>query len=141
MVGGMYDGHFGRVRGYTKHSVKLTLVHRLARPWAKAAANVKVTVRKLSVRVLNLNEVERVATWEESVMTRKEGRSWVELYCGDDDMSGAFRQAKYSPGPEAKLLAKLVALHINNHPAGVDEGCLAFRERLNGAMTQGPLNE
>jgi hypothetical protein len=87
-----------------------------------------VTVSKSPVRVLNLNEVKRVATWEEGVMTRKGGRSWVELYLGDDDMSGAFRQAKYSSGPEAELLAKLVALHINNHPAGVDEGCLVFRE-------------
>jgi hypothetical protein len=32
IVGGMYDGHFRRVRGYTKHSVKLTLVHGLAQP-------------------------------------------------------------------------------------------------------------
>jgi hypothetical protein len=137
----MYDGQFGRVRGYTKHSVKLTLVHGLARPWAKKTANVKVTVRKTSARVLNLNEVERVATWEARVMERKKGRSWVELYLGDDDISGAFRQVEPSPGPEAELLAKLVALHINTHPAGVNEGCLAFQERLNGAMAQGPLNE
>lgn len=135
IVGGMYDGQFGRVRGYTKHSVKLTLVHGLARPWAKRTANVKVTVRKTSVRVLNLNEVERVATWEKGVMARKEGRSWVELCLGDDDVSGAFRQVKPNPGPEAEMLAKLVALHINTH------GCLAFQERLNGAMAQGPLNE
>ena len=135
IVGGMYDGQFGRVRGYTKHSVKLTLVHGLARPWAKRTANVKVTVRKTSVRVLNLNEVERVATWEKGVMARKEGRSWVELCLGDDDVSGAFRQLKPNPGPEAEMLAKLVALHINTH------GCLAFQERLNGAMAQGPLNE
>jgi hypothetical protein len=39
VVGGMYDGHFGRVRGYTKHSVKLTLLHELTRPWAKRTAN------------------------------------------------------------------------------------------------------
>jgi hypothetical protein len=63
IVGGMYDGHFGRVRGYTKHSRKLTLVHGLALPWAKETASIRVTVRKLSARVLNLNEVERVATW------------------------------------------------------------------------------
>jgi hypothetical protein len=58
VVGGMYDGHFGRVRGCTKHSVKLTMVHGLARPWAKEKANVRVTVRKSSVRMLNLNKVE-----------------------------------------------------------------------------------
>jgi hypothetical protein len=57
IVGGIYDGHFGRVRGDTKRSVKLTLVHGLARPWAEATANVKVTMRKSLVRVLNLNEV------------------------------------------------------------------------------------
>jgi hypothetical protein len=141
VVGSMYDGHFGRVWGYTNHSVKLTLVHGLAQPWAKETANVRVTVRKSSVRVLNLNEVKRVATWEEGVMTRKEGRSRAELYLGDDDISGAFRQVNHSPGPEAELLAKLVALHINTHPAGVNKGCLAFQEKLNGAMVQGPLNE
>ncbi len=141
IVGGMYDGQFGKVRGYTKHSVKVTLVHGLARPWAKGTANVKVTVRKTSVRVLNLNEVERVATWEKGVRARKEGRDWVELGLGDDDGSGAFRQVEHSPGPEAELLAKLVALHINTHPAGVNKGCLAFQERLNGAMARGPLNE
>jgi hypothetical protein len=39
VVKGMYDGHFGRVRGYTKYPVKLTLLHELARPWAKMTAN------------------------------------------------------------------------------------------------------
>jgi hypothetical protein len=51
VVGGMYDGHFGRVRGYTKHSVKLTLLHELAGPWAKGTANEKGMLRKLSVRM------------------------------------------------------------------------------------------
>ena len=75
-------------------------------------------------------------------MERKKGRSWVEFYLGDDDISGAFRQVEPSPGPEAELLAKLVALHINTHPAGVNEGCLlAFQERLNGGMVAGPLHE
>jgi hypothetical protein len=73
IVGGMYDEQFGRVRGYTKHSVKLMLVQGLARRWAKKTANVKVTVRKTSARVLNLNEVERVATWDARVMEKKKG--------------------------------------------------------------------
>jgi hypothetical protein len=34
-----------------------------------------------------------------------------------------------------------VASHIGAHPIGVTKGSLAFQERLNGAMTQGPLNE
>jgi hypothetical protein len=133
IVGGAYNGHFGRVRGYTEHSVKLTLVHGLARPWSKKTANVRVTVRKSSVRVLNPNEVERIATWEACVLAK---HPWVEL--GDDDISGAFRQVAYNPRPDADLLANLVALQINNHPAGVNEGCLAFQERLNGAMARGP---
>ncbi len=62
VVKGMYDGHFGRVRGYTKHSVKLTLLHELARPWANMTGNVKVTIQKTSVRVLNPNEVDQVAS-------------------------------------------------------------------------------
>ncbi len=49
--------------------------------------------------------------------------------------------AKGGLGPEAKLLAKLVALHISAHPAGVTKGTLAFQERLNGAMAQGPIND
>jgi hypothetical protein len=74
-------------------------------------------------------------------MARKEGRSWVELYFGGDNVSGAFCPVTYSPGPEAKLLAKLVALHINTHPAGANKGCLAFQEKLNGMMAQAPLNK
>jgi hypothetical protein len=62
MVKEIYDGHFDRVRGYTKHSVKLTLLHELARPWAKMTANVKVTIQKTSVRVLNPNKVDQVAS-------------------------------------------------------------------------------
>jgi hypothetical protein len=37
--------------------------------------------------------------------------------------------------PEVGLLAELVALHISAHPAG----CLAFQEKLNGAMARGLL--
>jgi hypothetical protein len=40
-------------------------------------------------------------------------------------------------GPEAELLAKLVALHRNAHPAGVTEGCLAFQDKLIGAIARG----
>jgi hypothetical protein len=72
VVKGMYDGHFGCVRRYTKHSVKLTLLHELARPWAKMTSNVKVTIQRNSVRVLNPNEVDRVASWEGNVVTVNE---------------------------------------------------------------------
>jgi hypothetical protein len=40
-------------------------------------------------------------------------------------------------GPESELLAKLVALHISAHPAGVIEGCLVLQEKLNGAIARG----
>jgi hypothetical protein len=66
VVGGMYDGHFGRVRGYTKHSVKLTLLHRLAGPWAKGTANERVTLRKTLMRMLNLIEMGRVDKWKKA---------------------------------------------------------------------------
>jgi hypothetical protein len=109
VVGGMYDGNFGRVRGYTEHSVKLTLLHGLARPWAKGTANERVTLRKTSVRMLNL--------------ARRGEHHRVPIEAGR--------------GPEAELLAKLVALDISAHPAGVTEGCLAFQEKRNGAIAQG----
>jgi hypothetical protein len=65
VVGRMYGGHFGRVHGYMmKHSVKSMLLHELARPWAKMMANMKGTIGKTSVRVLNPNEVGRVASWK-----------------------------------------------------------------------------
>jgi hypothetical protein len=128
VVKGMYDGHFGPVRGYTKHSIILTLLHELARPWAKMTANVKVTIRKTSVRVLNQNEVNRVASWEGNVVAVNERPN--------DPAAVAGR------GTEAGLLAGLVALHISAHPEGVIEGRLAFQESLDGvikAMVRGPL--
>jgi hypothetical protein len=68
VVGGIYDDwHFGHVRGYTKHSVKLMLMHELAGPWAEGTANKKATLRKSLVRMLNLNEMERVAIWEKKL--------------------------------------------------------------------------
>jgi hypothetical protein len=123
VVGGMYDGHFGRVRGYTKHSVKLTLLHGLAGPWAKGTANERVTLRKTSMRMLNLIEMGRVDKWEKSMLARRGEHHRVPIEAGR--------------GPEAELLAKLVALHISAHPVGVTEGCLAFQEKLNGAIAQG----
>jgi hypothetical protein len=128
VVGGMYDGHFGRVRGYTKHSVKLTLLHELARPWAKITANEKVTIRRTSVRVLNPNEIGRVASWEGSVVAVNERPNNPSAIAGR--------------GTEAGLLAGLVALHISAHPEGVIEGRLAFQESLDGvikAMARGPM--
>jgi hypothetical protein len=44
---------------------------RIGPAMAKGTANEKVSVRKPSVRVPNLNEVERVATWEEDMMGRR----------------------------------------------------------------------
>jgi hypothetical protein len=123
VVGGMYDGHFGRVRGYTEHSVKLTLLHALARPWAKGTANERVTLRKTSVRMLNLIEMGRVDKWEKGMLARRGEPHRVPIEAGR--------------GPEAELLAKLVGLHISAHPAGVTEGCLAFQEKLNRAIAQG----
>jgi hypothetical protein len=75
------------------------------------------------------------------VITRKEGHSWLESYLGDNNVSKAFFQAKYSPRPEAKLLVKFVAMHINTHPGRLNKGRLAFQEKLNGVMAQGQLNE
>jgi hypothetical protein len=128
VVGGMYNGHFGRVRGYTEQSVKLTLLHELARPWARGTANMKVTIRKSSVRVLNPNEVKRVVTWEGSIVAVNERKRGPSVVAGR--------------GTEALLLAELVALHISNHPEGVTEGRLAFQESLERAMeakTRGPM--
>jgi hypothetical protein len=123
VVGGMYDGHFGRVRGYTKHSIKLTLLHELARPWAKVTANVKVTIRKPSVRLLNSNEIGRIASWEGNAMEIEERQQRRP--------SG---NASSGRGIEAELLAGLVALHICAHPEGVSEGRLSFQEELDGIM-------
>jgi hypothetical protein len=128
VVGGMYDGHFAWVRGHTKQSIKLTLLHELARPWAKETANVKVTIRRPSVRVLNANEVDRVATWEGSIVAVKERERGPPITAGR--------------GTEASLLAGLVALHISTHPEGVTEGRLAFQEILDGAIgarARGPV--
>jgi hypothetical protein len=124
VVGGMYDGHFGRVRGYTQHSIKLTLLHKLARPWAKVTANVKVTIRKPSVRMLNSNEVGRVASWEGNVMVSEMRQSGPPINAS----TGRGR------GIEAELLARLVALHISAHPEGVSEGRLSFQGSLDGIM-------
>jgi hypothetical protein len=112
----MYDLHFGRVRGYTQHSIKLTLLHELARPWAKVAANVKVTIQKPSVRMLNSNEVGRVVSWEGNVMVSEMRQSRPPINAS----TGKGR------GIEAELLAGLVALHISAHPEGVLEGRLSF---------------
>jgi hypothetical protein len=125
VVGGMYDGHFGRVRGYTKHSIKLTLLHELARPWAKVTANVKVTIRKPSVRVLNSNEIGRVASWEGNVVVSERRQSGPPI------------NASGERGIEAELLAGLVALHISAHPEGVAEGRLSFQGSLDGIMGGG----
>jgi hypothetical protein len=110
VVGGMYDGHFGRVGGYTKHLIKLTLLHELARPWAKMTANVKVTIQKPSVRVLNSNEIRRVASREGNVVVSERRQSGPPI------------NASGGRGIEAELLAGLVALHISAHPEGVAEG-------------------
>jgi hypothetical protein len=129
VVKGMYDGHFGRVRGYTKHSVKLTLLHELvARLWAKMTANVKVTIQRTSVRVLNQNKVGQVASWEGNVVAVNERPNDPAAITGR--------------GTEAGLLAGLVALHISAHPERLIEGRLAFQESLDGvikAMARGPL--
>jgi hypothetical protein len=125
VVGGMYDGHFGRVRGYTKHSIKLTLLHELARPWAKVTANVKVTIRKPSVRVLNSNKIGRVASWEGNVVVSERRQSGPPI------------NASGRRGIETELLAGLVALHISAHPEGVAEGRLSFQGSLDGIMGGG----
>jgi hypothetical protein len=57
-----------------------------------------------------------------------------------DKVGSAAVLVKAGYGPEAEFLAKLVALHISAHPAGVTKGCLAFQEKLNGAMAQGPVS-
>jgi hypothetical protein len=101
VVRGIYDGHFGCVWGCTnKHSVKLTLLHEVARPWAKGTANDKETLRKSSVRMLNLKEMEWVATW-------KKGHAIKERIAS----------AQAGRGPEAKLLAKLIALMHKHSPS------------------------
>jgi hypothetical protein len=66
------------VRGYTKHSIKLMLLHELAHPRAKGMGNIMVMVQKSSVRVLNPNEVEQVATWERSTVV-------CQLWLGADE--------------------------------------------------------
>jgi hypothetical protein len=125
VVGGMYDGHCVCVRGYTKHSIKITLLHELARPWAKMTANVKVTIQKPSVRVLNSNEIGRVASWEGIVVVSERRQSGPPI------------NASGGRGIEVELLVGLVALHISVHPEGVAEGRLSFQWSLDGIMGGG----
>jgi hypothetical protein len=107
-------------RGYTKHSAKLTLLDELARPWAKMTVNVKVTIRRTSVSVLNPNEVGQVALWEGSVVAVNERLNDPSAIAGR--------------GTDAGLLAGLVALHIIAHADGVIEGRIAFQESLDGVI-------
>jgi hypothetical protein len=106
------------------HLIKLTLLNELARPWAKVTANVKVTIRKPSMRMLNSNEIGRVASWEGNVMVSERRQSGPPINAS----TGRGR------GIEAELLAGLVALHISAHPEGVSEGRLSFQGSLDGIM-------
>jgi hypothetical protein len=80
-----------------------------------------------STKIISLNKVGQAAIWEKGTMTEEREHHRLPL--------------KGGCGPEAELLAKLVALHMSTHPAGVIEGSLAFQKRLNSAMAGGPFNE
>jgi cytochrome b len=68
-----------------------------------------------------------VATWEKSMLARRGEHCRVPVKAGH--------------GPEAELLAKLVALHISAHLATrVTKGCLAFQEKLNKGMAWGQVS-
>jgi hypothetical protein len=75
-------------------------------------ANVKGTIQKTSVRVLNPNEVGQVASWEGSVVAVNERPS------GPLALPGR--------GMEAGLLAGLGELHMSAHPEGIKEGRLTL---------------
>jgi hypothetical protein len=100
-VDGSYGGHFGVVKGTTRHMVEVKLDRRLRRPWGKQTKNKVVRIMKRNVR---LPTQEETAENRRILGAVEEGDNLGDDGDADDDA-------------ELQLMARLVALQISGDSA------------------------